>query len=272
MAQAGSEINTSLQQSKISDAAIANNNQQLLSHKFITHNPKSGLNPLVDAAAYLFSILGKLKQLKSYRQLAGLHKELLVEINTFQEAARAQGYSSEYILASRYAICATLDDIISNTSWGTQGQWNSYSLLITFNPDNNNHDRFFIILERILKDPSNYIDLMEFMYICLSLGFKGGYRATEYSGNQLEHIVHSLYKEIRQQRGDFNKTLAPFPIRANYTHKKRNKKNSIIWSAIATSSIILLIFIGLSYMLDRISSQAYQELTHIGKTILYENK
>lgn len=270
MIQAGIEKNNAIQKAAATEAVVVNN-QQLITQKFVTHTPKSGLNPLVDAAAYLFSILGKLKQLKSYRQLAGLHKELLSEINNFQEAARTQGYSSEYILASRYAICATLDDIISNTSWGTQGQWDSYSLLVAFNPDNNTHDRFFIILERIAKDPAIYIDLMEFLYICLSLGFKGSYRSTEFNNNQLENITHSLYKQIRTQRGDFNKTLAPYPIRANYSHKKNSKKTSITWIALVTSSVILLIFIGLSCMLNTISNQAYQELTHIGKTIIYEN-
>lgn len=244
--------------------------QALLHSKFITHCPKAGLNPLVDAAAYLFSSIGKLKQLKSYRNLHKLQKELITEINTFQEAAKAQGYSSEYILVSRYALCATIDDIITNTSWGNQGQWETYNMLTIFNQETVQQDRFFLILERIIKDPALYIDVMEFMYICLSLGYKGSYRATESSNNQLEKIIHSLYKRIRAHHGDYTKTLSPFPIRIAQPQKPNAPKLSYSVTFFITASIIMLLFIGLGYLLDTISNQAYQELMRIGKSILYD--
>lgn len=245
--------------------------QLLLPSKFITHHPKAGINPLADAAAYLFSVAGKLKQLKTYRHLSKLHKELVQEINTFQDAAKAQGYSSEYILVSRYALCTTLDDIIINTPWGGQGQWENHSLLTAFNQEAFTQERFFLILDRITKDPGLYIDLMEFMYLCLSLGFKGSYRSTEFSNNQLEQITHSLYKHIRAHHGDFNKTLSPFPVRPNATHHKPSANPTPIFLIVLTTvTIILSLFVGLGFLLDTISNQAYRELMHIGKSILYE--
>lgn len=252
-------------------AAEKNITQALLHSKFITHNPKAGLNPLVDAAAYLFSSIGKLKQLKSYRNLSKLQKELISEINTFQDAAKSQGYSSEYILVSRYALCATIDDIITNTPWGSQGLWDNYSVLIEFNQETLQQDRFFLILERLIKDPALYIDVMEFMYICLSLGYKGSYRSTEFSNNQLEKITHSLYKRIRAHHGDYIKTLSPFPIRAPHPVKTTIPKISYSVTFFISASIIMLLFIGLGYMLDTISNQAYQELMRIGKSILYDS-
>ncbi|MHB1946877.1 MAG: type IVB secretion system protein IcmH/DotU [Gammaproteobacteria bacterium] len=255
------------------DTAIAHkksSSQQLLTNKFITHQTKSGLNPLVDAAAYLFSVIGKLKLLKSYRHLSNLQKELTQEINHFQDTAKAQGYSSEYIIVSRYALCATLDDVIANTSWGGQGQWDSYCLLNVFNQDSVSHDRFFIILERIIKDPAQYIDVMELMYICLSLGFKGNYRTTEFGSNQLEQITNALYKRIRIQRGDYNNSLAPYAIKPIQASKSVNTGIPLWLVTLITAAIILVIFLGLGYMLDTISNQAYQELMHIGKSLLYE--
>ncbi len=259
----------------IDDAAIITSaeaaNHLLARSKFISHHPKAGINPLVDAASYLFSIIGKLKQVKSYRHLNKLHKELVTEINTFQDTAKSHGYSSEYILVSRYALCATLDDVINNTPWGTQGQWDNYSMLTTFNQESTQQERFFIILERLIKDPGLYIDLMEFMYLCLSLGFKGSYRSTEFSNNQLEQICNALYKRIRAHHGDFNKTLSPYQIKPTTAPKiQPQKKPAVGFALLTTASIILALFIGLGYLLDTISSQAYQELMHIGKSILYE--
>lgn len=250
-------------------ATDKSNKQILLHNKFITHHPKSGINPLVDAAAYLFSTIGKLKQLTSHRNLTKLQKDLIAEINTFQETAKAHGYSSEYILVSRYALCATIDDIISSTPWGNQGQWDHFSVLSTFNQEAPQNDRFFLILERIIKDPTLYIDVMELMYICLSLGYKGTYRSTEFSNNQLEKMTHSLYKHIRAHHGDYSKTLSPFSVRIPKTTKK-TPKTSFMLTFLITTSIIMSIFIGLSYLQDTISNQAYKELMHIGKSILYE--
>jgi type VI secretion system protein ImpK len=245
--------------------------QLLLPGKFITHHPKAGLNPLVDAAGYFFSIIGRLKQLKSYRNLNKLQLELLQEINTYQDTIKAQGYGSEYILVSRYALCATLDDIIENTSWGSQGQWSQYSLLAALNQEPVQQDRFFIILDRIIKEPTLYIDVMELMYICLNLGYKGSYRSTEFSQNQLEQITNALYKRIRAHRGDFTKTLSPFPIRITSPTSKKSTKKIPLWSvAIATLLIIFGLFAGLEYLLDSMSNKAYQELMHIGNTLLYE--
>lgn len=251
-------------------AAEQQNTQLLFHNTFITHNPKAGLNPLVDAAAYLFSSIGKLKQLKSYRHLNKLQKELITEINVFQETAKAQGYSSEYVLVSRYALCATLDDIIAHTPWGGQGQWDSYSMLTVFNQESAQQERFFLILERIIKDPAIYIDVMELMYICLSLGYKGSYRSTEFSHGQLEKITHSLYKRIRAHHGDYSKTLSPFPIR-NTPPKPQTPTVSYGFTFVVTACIIMLLFIGLGFLLDTISNQAYSALMHIGKSILYES-
>lgn len=254
-------------------AAIDPHSNQILLHsKFITHNPKAGLNPLVDAAAYLFSSIGKLTFLKSYRSLHKLQKELITEINTFQETAKAQGYSSEYILVSRYAVCATVDDIITHTSWGGEGQWDNYSILTVFNQEATQPDRFFLILERIVKDPGLYIDVMEFMYICLSLGYKGNYRSSIYGNYQLEKITHSLYRHIRSYHGDYTKVLSPYPVKQpSITAKKKPRNISYTFAFLTTASIIMSLFIGLGYILDTTSNQTYQELLHIGKSIFYES-
>jgi len=253
-----------------SSSYLTQNNQILPPCKFVTHHSRSGINPLVDSAGYLFSLIGKLKQTTSQRNLAQLQQELLQEINLFQEAAKSRGYSAELVLVSSYALCAVLDDTIANTTWGNQGHWQESNLLTAFNPESAHQDRFFVILERISKDPVTYIDVMELMYICLSLGFKGSYRTTDYSHNQLEQITNALYKQIRTHQGDFSKTLSPFYLRPAQITKKEIKKPSAWSMPWIVSGIVLLLFTGLSYMLDNISHKTYEELTHIGKSVPYE--
>lgn len=239
-------------------------------HQFIAHHPKAGINPLADAAAYLFSIIGKLKQLQSHQSLEQLQTELIAEINRFQTTVSTKGYSADHVLASRYALCATFDDIISTTSWGGHGQWEAYRLRTAFNNNESaSYERFFLILERITKD-SSYLDLMEFMYICLSLGFKGHYRDSDSNQQQLEQITDALYKHIRTQQLNFSKTLSPFPLRLTTLTTTPTVQNTVLDIVGITAITVLAIFIGLGYMLNSISNQTYQELINIGKSISYE--
>jgi type VI secretion system protein ImpK len=245
--------------------------QQLLSSKILLHAPDAGLNPLVDAAAYLFSVMGKLKHIKTYRRLDKLSQELTQSIQEFQQNASScnSAYLAEYIPVACYALCVTLDDIIANTPWGCQGQWEPYSLLVSFNQASISRDSFFIILERLISDPEHYIDLMEFMYICLSLGFKGHYNHSTFDHEQLEQIINALYKRIRAYRGDFSKTLSPFIIKPKVVNTASFLHKIPIWLVTLLSiNIIIALFAGARYLLDIPST--YQNLTATQKSVPHE--
>jgi type VI secretion system protein ImpK len=239
----------------------------LAPYRIIPHHPKAGVNPIVDAAAYFFSLIGKLKQLKDYRHLSKLQQELIQEIQVFQNTVKAQGYNSEHILASRYALCATLDDIIQKTPWGSNGQWDQYSLLSAFHPDSASPERFFIILERIIKEPALYIEILELMYICLSLGFEGSYRPQIYN---FEKIIQGLYQQIRAYRGDFPKSLSPFAVKPVQPQKAKPRSQSMGLTFLLTSCFIVIAATGLGYSLSTMVNQINQDLKQIGKTSIYE--
>ncbi|VVC76674.1 hypothetical protein AQUSIP_19980 [Aquicella siphonis] len=246
--------------------------QLLLPSRIVSHNPKAGLNPIVDAAGYLFSVIGKLKQIKTYRQLNKLQSELIQEINAFQESVKTQGYSAEYVIVCKYILCATLDEIICNTPWGGQGQWDAYCLLAAYNQDTHHQDKFFTIMERAIKEPALYIDLMELMYLCLSMGYKGQYRATEHSQYQLEQVTNSLYKHIRAYRGSFSKILSPTPFKTPKPAAKSASRQpiSLTFVAIITACVIMTIFVSLGYLMDVISNEAYKNIARFGNQVIYE--
>lgn len=228
--------------------------QLLLTSKPLAHRPEAGLNPLVDAAAYLFSVMGKLKHIKTHANLDQLQDELVKEIRNFQETIEHNGYSAnyltEYLPISCYALCVTLDDIITSTPWGGQGKWDKYSLVNAFNQEKLSRESFLIILERLVRDPAIYIDMMEFMYICLNLGFKCHYNASESGYEQLEHIINSLYKRIRAHRGNFNKALSPYTVKP--LQRSVTKASHIpAWMVIMLASgFFIALFLLSKYLLD----------------------
>jgi len=248
----------------------------LNTHRSVKHHPQAGMNPVVDAASHLFSVIGKLKEMTTYRNLNRLQNELLQEINLFQATIGAlQTYNTEFVVVCRYILCATIDEIIMNTPWGSQNQWDSYSLLATLNQDTQHQDKFFTIIERAIKEPAIYIDLMELMYLCLSLGYKGQYRGTEHNQFQLEQITDTLYKHIRAYRGSINKTLSPNPLQASATRKQKKisaKSVSLPFVFLITACTILTIFVSLGYLMDIISNEAYKNITELGSSITQDHK
>lgn len=197
--------------------------QQLVSSKSHGHLPDAGLNPVVDAASYLFYLMGKLKRIKEYRDLAGLHDELALEVRKFQQRVHGCRYNvlfiEEYIPIATYALCITFDDLIAETPWGAQGKWQKYSLVTALFAETASQKSLFIILERLLMDPNVYIDVVEFIYICLSFGLKcrDEDACTELSYEQNAQITNYLYKFIQAYRGNVSKVLAPFPLQPRQT-------------------------------------------------------
>lgn len=187
-----------------------------------SHLPEAGLNPLVDSAAHLFFQMGKLKRIKEHNDLEKLHFELVKEVRHFQDKVHTCRYHSEsldeYIPIATYALCMALDDLIADTTWGGHGKWNDFSLVSAIFAESASQESFFIILERVIIEPDAYMDVVEFMYICLSFGMRCRNEAgsNEFTRDQHEQISNFLYKYIQAYRGNVSKVLAPFPIRAKH--------------------------------------------------------
>lgn len=232
----------------------------------VVHHPRAGLNPIVDAAAYLFTLIGEFKTNTQSRALGKLQKELIQEITTFQESIKAHGYHSEYIIVCRYVLCATIDELILATAWG-EDQWETYCLLSAFQQDPRHQEKFFSIMERAIKEPDYYIDLMELMYICLSMGYRGRYRLNAQDPTELEQINNALYKHISAYRGSFSKTLSPTkPPRS--ASKQLLEPQTPYWViGLISACIIMTIFISLAFITEISSNETFDHVTDIQKSM-----
>jgi len=182
---------------------------QLLLTKPPIHSKEAGLNPLVDACAYVFLLIGQLTRTRSHQDIQKLHHAIMEEVKNFQNTLYLSHYSAEllaeYVPISSYLLCTMLNDVILSTPWSSEEKWYEQEIL--------SRENFLIILERFIQDPSLYIDIMEFTYICLTLSFKYSCHSSGFDAEQLQKIVHALYKRIRAYRGNVTRQLSPFPLR-----------------------------------------------------------
>ena len=56
---------------------------------------------------------------------------------------RDAGVPMEQLRPAHYALCASLDDVVLNTPWGSSGAWAARSLVSTFHQEVRSGERFF---------------------------------------------------------------------------------------------------------------------------------
>jgi type VI secretion system protein ImpK len=161
---------------------------------------RGGLDPLFHAAGPLLLLAGRLRHSTQALDTAGLRRQLVGEVRTFEEKARSSSVATEQIAAARYALCATLDEAILSTPWGANSDWGSQPLLVTFHRETWGGEKFFQLLERTQADPRQYSGLLDVLYSCISLGFAGKYALDPQGQMRLDRLQHELLERIRGVR------------------------------------------------------------------------
>ena len=85
--------------------------------------PLKGHNPLVNAALPLLDLAVQIKNRAVHNNVESLRDRVIAEINAFERRITPLGLAPQTLRAARYALCATIDDLVLNTPWGSTGVW-----------------------------------------------------------------------------------------------------------------------------------------------------
>lgn len=223
----------------------------------------TGVNQLVAIATPLFSLVSRIRNRAQHMDPEKLRQSVMAEVRAFENAALKAGEDAQKVKVARYALCATLDDVVLNTPWGEQSSWAMQSMVGTFHRETVGGDRFFDLLARLEQDPGTNIDLLEFLYMCLSLGFEGRLRVE--NGGQDRHlqIRNALARIIRGQRGEFERDLSPRWKGVIRPYKVLSAWKPV-WIAVgATAALLALTFGGFTYLLNQRSGAVMAEISTI---------
>jgi type VI secretion system protein ImpK len=231
------------------------------------HIAGSGLNPLVDAATALLVLAGQLRNTVSHSDVAGLREHVVQQVKLFEQTARGQGVTPETLLAARYLLCTFLDETVLSTPWGSESVWSTHTLLSTFHNETWGGEKFFLILERMLQEPGRHRDILELIYLCLSLGFQGKYGVQDQGRSRLADVQDKVYQAIRMQRGDLERDLSP--------HWKgiEDRRTALVryvplWVVAAIAGVLLLVtYAGFRFILENSSAPVYDSLDKIGRAV-----
>lgn len=218
------------------------------------------INPLLSSAAAPLALAGQLHEGVIVGDDYELYAMLIHEIKAFEISAQHNGYRGEHVLVARYLLCATLDEVVLKRSA-------NYQLLQHFHGEAFGGDRFFIILERLSLDPILHQDILELIYVCLSLGFVGKFQQQERGRIELDHITERLYETIRSQRGDSKKTLHIQGQAAKFIEPAVASQPLPFWLVPCFAALLFIIlYLGFSFMLESSVAPLYQEFNTIVQT------
>lgn len=199
-----------------------------------------GLNPLMASASELVALLGELRHTVRVQNPGQLRTQVVTAIKQFENNAGKKGVPSDVILSARYILCTAIDEAVLNTPWGSEVGWSRASLLSTFHNETFGGEKVFMILDRLQSAPAKYLDLIELIYVCLSLGFEGKYKLDNRGRDQLEIIRDNLQRVIETQRGNFDRDLSPRWQGASQ-HSKRIMEYIPMWVIAAVVVALLLV-------------------------------
>ncbi|WP_455826803.1 type IVB secretion system protein IcmH/DotU [Pseudomonas graminis] len=212
-----------------------------------SHTFSMGPNPLIAAAWELLAQVVLLKTSTGRENLQALNDRLSSGISTFEAHALHQGVEAGQVTSARYVLCSVIDEAVVTTSWGNRSDWSRTSLLSRFHNETFGGEKFFLLLDRLSRDPVKHVAMLELMYLCLSMGFEGKYRVMERGKPQLEAVSDALYRQIRHVRGDRLSVTAP-PA----TGQKRQSRIgnlSAPWVAVVVVACVLAMYLGFAWVL-----------------------
>jgi type VI secretion system protein ImpK len=223
----------------------------------------TGMNSLNACAAPLFALVSRIQNQAQHMDVEKLRQSVVSEVRAFENRALQAGIVAQTVKAARYALCATIDDIVLNTPWGGQSNWGLQSMVGTFHRETVGGDRFYDLLARLQKDAGNSLELLEFLYMCLSLGFEGRLRVEQGGPEKHQRIRLGLAQLIRAQRGDFERDLSPNWKGVERPHRILSAWRPV-WIALAVTGILLIAeFGGLSYVLSNRTENLIGQLSVI---------
>jgi len=210
----------------------------------------TGINPLVSAASSLLALAIRLRNRAQHRNVDALRERVVREIKAFEKRALASGASPPAIRAGRYALCATVDDLVLQTPWGQQSHWREQSMVNVFYNEAWGGERFYEILNQLGRNPGRNLDVLELMYLCMTLGFEGQYRVMERGMAKHTQIRDGLYRMIRGQRGEFERDLSPHWRGVEGGHRPLTSYVPLWVLGAGVAVLLTLMYMGFSYALS----------------------
>ncbi len=121
-----------------------------------------------------------------------------------------------------------------------------------------------MLLSRLQEDPVRYRDILEFIYLCLCLGFEGRYKVMSQGRDEFERIVKQLHKQLSLERGGEAPSVFHLDLGQQASRYQLRKQVSLR-TLFMGGALILAIIFGLYH--HQLNNQTQDVLRQLGELL-----
>ncbi len=207
-------------------------------------------NPLVRAFAALLGIAPELERAIAPDNPDLLRTRLLENLTYARDGAVSLGVPLTRADQGAWFVGALLDDVALNTPWGGSSGWPRQPLVASMYGNVDAGERFYDLAEDLLRYPERDPQLMELVFLCLSLGFRGKHRISGAAGEAEIARTRAQMARLLHDRDAEDAPLAPH-WQGVVAEDEDRKFIVPIWSiALIAVALITAIYVGLGIRLS----------------------
>lgn len=212
--------------------------------------PRETRNVMLAEAGPVLALAAGMRAGRIRTPLPQFHREATKAITTFERAIAGR-YSEEVRQRAKYAVCATIDDVAQNLPGvGNDGaEWARRSMVVQFFRENIGGDRFWQLVDDMLRTPGDNADLIELYHACLAAGFEGRFRVMPDGRRRLHEIMARLHGALDHLRGLSMLEMAPRWRGEDAPLRRVGLWINVAFAAAGAAALLLLVYIVLRLLL-----------------------
>lgn len=208
--------------------------------------------PLLKTLGPLLAIVPELRRLDAGSNVAQLQSLVVSLVDRVQQGLNEQIERPTLKKDASYVVCALIDETALNSPWGEQCHWAQTPLLSRFHQETYGGERVFDLIEKCLAQPRQYPEMLELLYLSLSLGFMGKFRLDPDGNNKIAQYRSDIYNALPEQRkandGALSESIKP-------TAGLRNQLQSFMPAWIYAATLMLIAFGVFSFLSFGLNTQ-----------------
>lgn len=220
-------------------------------------------NPLTAAAARLLALAAAVQADRQVADVGALRARADGEAKAFEKVLAALGLTQEDNARARYAVLATVDDVVQNLPGGAQSDWARNSLVVASFGQAFGGDQFFTILDAMLARPAAHVDMLELYHACLAVGFMGRARVAPDGQQTLQARMAAIFAALSGIRPRPETDLVPAWAGVPTPMRKVGWLARAAIIAAAVLAVLLLVFAALKFFLDSRDQPAWLALRQL---------
>ena len=179
-----------------------NNLSQLYDRDNVLYSiPFNGIetNHVISSSLHLILLAGKISEGKYFteKEIEDFKKDFINDILSISaKLSTLSKYDEQDITRFRYCLCVFIDEMVMKNQSFMESSYSLNSLSIRFFKEPSGGNKFFGIMDKWLENPAKQKDMLEFIYVCLILGYKGKFSVDDEGDKKLHLLMENIASAI----------------------------------------------------------------------------